>query len=100
MTGQAAHFMFYAPEKIPYAIDRYKKEALRLISVLESLFTTKGHQFLTGEKYTIADTKTFPWVRIFHRLDLSLDEYPGVKQWVERCEARPGVTEGLAVPPA
>jgi GST-like protein len=96
MFGQANHFANYAPEKIPYAIDRYVNEAHRLLRVLEKrLAETK---YLAGRDYTIADIATFPWVRSAAAGGhVDLNETPAVKNWVEGIEARPAVERGLAV---
>lgn len=98
MQGQANHFVRYAPEQIPYAQKRYQNETKRLYSVLQSQIEKRGNKFILGDKYTIADTKTFTWVRRCEACGVDLSEFPGVKAWVERCEARPGVKEGLQVP--
>ncbi|KAI0798569.1 glutathione S-transferase [Irpex lacteus] len=96
MAGQAAHFGMYAKEKIPYAIDRYMNETKRLLSVIEKNLGTR--EYLAGSTYGIADIKTFPWVRAAPRIGLDLAEYPNIKKWIEKIEARPAVKEGLAVP--
>jgi len=98
MQGQANHFALYAPEKIPYGINRYLNETRRLYSVLEARLSTR--QYLLGDKYTIADIKTFPWVRRSSGLGIDLaKEFPAVNAWVERITARPAVQAGLQVPP-
>jgi len=99
MQGQANHFKNAAPEDIPYAKKRYLDEAKRLYNVLEIRLT--GRDYLAGPakgKYSIADLKAFCWVK-FHKyagID-DLDEWPGVKAWVERIDARPAVQVGLNV---
>jgi len=98
MQGQANHFALYAPEKIPYAINRYLNETRRLYSVLEDRLQSR--QYLLGDKYTIADIKAFPWVRRSTALGLDLPkEFPAINAWVERISARPAVQAGLQVPP-
>lgn len=93
MFGQAGHFLNYAPEPIPYAIERYTNEVLRLLGVLEKRLS--GLDYLTGA-YSIADMAMFPWVRIADRLGVNR-EFPNVSCWVKRLEAREPVSRGLAV---
>ncbi|KAI0799587.1 glutathione S-transferase [Irpex lacteus] len=96
MQGQANHFNLYAPEKLPYAINRYLNETKRLYSVLESHF--EKHQWLAGEQYGIADIKTFGWVRIHGHTGVDITPYPNLQKWLQRIEERPAVKAGLAVP--
>ena len=96
MFGQYNHFANYAPEKIPYAIERYQNEANRLVRVLEKRLSTA--EYLAGDAYSIADIATFPWIRsAVSRAMLSLEATPSVARWVAAIEARPGVVRGLAV---
>jgi GST-like protein len=96
MFGQFNHFATYAPEKIPYAIDRYQNEAQRLTRVLEKRLSAAP--FLAGEEYSIADIATFPWIRsAARRGNLNLDPTPAVANWMEVIEARPAVQRGLAI---
>jgi GSH-dependent disulfide-bond oxidoreductase len=95
MFGQYNHFNRYAPEKIPYAIERYQKETLRLYSVLDKQL--KDKQFIC-DTYSIADIATFPWVATYSFMNLTLDEHPDLKQWVERMKQRPAVQKGMKVP--
>lgn len=96
MFGQYNHFANYAPEKIPYAIERYQNEANRLIRVLEKRLSEAD--YLAGREYSIADIATFPWVRsAARRGGVSLDAAPNVAHWVEAISARPGVIRGLAL---
>lgn len=95
MFGQANHFRSYAPEKIPYAIERYTNEAGRLYRVLE---TRLGESpYLAGHEYTIADMATYPWVREPERRGQDIAEFPNVKRWIGAIGARPAVQRGLAV---
>jgi GST-like protein len=94
LLGQAHHFRAYAPEKIPYAIDRYTNEANRLYNVLD--VRLRRHEYLAGE-YSIADIATFPWLRSHQRQGVDLDEYPGVKRWFDGIAERPAVKRGLEV---
>lgn len=100
MQGQADHFAIYAKEKIPYAIERYVNETKRLYSVLE--IRLKDRDYLAGPgrgTYSIADINCFPWVDIHGLIDIkTLDEWPGVKAWMERIKVRPQAQAGLAIP--
>lgn len=96
MLGQNGHFRLYAPEPIPYAIDRYSREAERLYGVLDRRLATTGAH-LTGEAFTIADMAVFPWVVTHKAQGLTLDDYPAVKAWFAAVRARPGVQAGMAV---
>jgi GST-like protein len=91
MLGQAHHFRQYAPEPIPYAIDRYTKEANRLYGVLDRRLAK--HEYLAGE-YSIADMASFPWIVPHERQGQSLDEFPNVKRWFDAIAARPAVQRG------
>lgn len=95
MFGQLNHFKKFASETIPYAIDRYEKETLRLYSVLDKQLT--DHEFICGA-YTIADVATFPWVDIYRFQGLTLDHHPNLKRWHETVAARPAVQRGMKVP--
>lgn len=95
MFGQYNHFNRYAPEKIPYAIERYKKETLRLYGVLDKQLTDKEY---ICDTYSIADIATFPWIAAYPFMELTLDNHPHLKQWVERMEQRPAVQKGMNVP--
>ncbi|KDR77592.1 hypothetical protein GALMADRAFT_155444 [Galerina marginata CBS 339.88] len=99
MQGQANHFTFAAPEKIEYAQKRYVTETRRLYSVLESHLAAGNKDFIQGEKFTLADIKTFPWVRRGSVLSIDFaTEFPKIKAWIDRIEARPDVQEGLKIP--
>ncbi|HEY9901711.1 MAG TPA: glutathione binding-like protein [Candidatus Sericytochromatia bacterium] len=95
MLGQLNHFKKFAPEKIPYAIERYEKETLRLYSVLEGQL--KEQEFLCGN-YSIADIATYPWIALYEWQGLTLDSHPHLKRWVETIQQRPAVERGMAVP--
>jgi glutathione S-transferase len=96
MQGQANHFFRYAPEKIEYGIKRYQNETRRLYSVLEERL--KNRKYLVGEKYSIADMSTFTWVRWAPWAGIELGDFPKLKEWSERIEAREAVKKGLRVP--
>ncbi len=95
MLGQANHFRVYAPEKLPYAIDRYTNEARRLYSVLDRRLGEAA--YLAGDDYSIADMATFPWTRSYERHELSIDDFPNFKRWFEEINERPAVKRGLQV---
>jgi GST-like protein len=95
MLGQANHFRAYAPEPIPYAINRYTNEARRLYGVLDRRLAQV--EYLAGE-YSIADIGAFPWLRAPDRQGVELGEYPHVARWRDAVAARPAVVRGLAVP--
>jgi GST-like protein len=86
MAGQNHHFSQYAPEKIPYAIDRYVKETSRLYAVLDRRLA--GRPFVGGE-YSIADMAIYPWIVPHERQGQQLEEFPQVKRWFESIRARP-----------
>ncbi|PVF99687.1 glutathione S-transferase [Serendipita vermifera] len=100
MQGQLNWFTKLAPEKIPYAIERYLNETKRLYSVLE--IRLKDRDYLAGPDrgtYSLADMNCFPWVNGHGYSGIeSLDPWPGVKAWTERLKARPQLLAGLAVP--
>jgi GSH-dependent disulfide-bond oxidoreductase len=81
MAGQNHHFGQYAPEKIPYAIDRYVKETNRLYGVLDRRLT--GRVFIVGNDYTIADMSAYPWIVPWQRQQQNLDDFPNLKRWFE-----------------
>lgn len=93
MLGQNGHFALYAPEKVPYAIERYGREARRLYGVLDAQLGKTG-AFVAGE-YSIADMASFPWVRTHKAQGIALDDYPNVKRWYEAIKQRPAVRRGL-----
>ncbi|WP_372000565.1 glutathione binding-like protein [Tistrella mobilis] len=95
MLGQAHHFRQYAPEKIPYAIDRYTNEAGRLYNVLDKRLSET--EWVAGDGYSIADIAIFPWIVPHERQGQSFDERPHLKRWYETMKARPAVSTGLDV---
>jgi GSH-dependent disulfide-bond oxidoreductase len=93
MAGQNHHFAHYAPEKLPYAIERYVKETQRLYGVLERRL--EGRDFITGE-YSIADMAAYPWCLLWQRQGITLAEYPNIGGWLERIGARPATQRAYA----
>jgi GST-like protein len=94
MLGQVHHFRIYAPEKIPYAIDRYTNEANRLYGVLDKRLADR--EFVAGE-YSIADMAVAPWAKLWERQGQNIDDFPHVKRWLETVLARPAVERALNV---
>jgi GST-like protein len=95
MLGQHGHFALYAPEKIPYAIERYRDEAARLYRVLDTQLGKTG-AYVAGD-YSIADIACFPWTMTHKAQGFTLDDYPNVKRWYAEVRARPQVQAGLAI---
>jgi GST-like protein len=93
MAGQNHHFALYAPEKIPYAIDRYVKETSRLYGVLNKRLG--GRDFIIGKQYTIADMASYPWVRP-ERQGQNIDDFPHLKRWLAAIKARPATVRAYA----
>lgn len=96
MMGQANVFFRYAPEKIPYAIDRYQREVRRLLETLDRRLSE--HEYLAGD-YSIADIATWPWARGYDWSGVSIDGLPHLQRWLDAVAARPAVQRGFAVPP-
>ena len=95
MLGQAHHFLGYSPEKIPYAMDRYRNEANRLYNVLDRRLGDTD--YLAGSEYSIADMAVWPWTRRPERQGVNRDDYPNFKRWFAAIEARPAVQRGVEV---
>jgi GSH-dependent disulfide-bond oxidoreductase len=94
MFGQANYF-YRLEEKVPFAVERYYKEAIRLYKVLEQ--TLGQRDYLAGE-YSIADIATYPWVGRHDGHNVKLEEFPNVKRWFDAISQRPAVKRGMAVP--
>ncbi len=95
MTGQYGHFNVYAPEKIAYAIDRYTREAQRLLGVLDKRLA--GRAFLAGDDYTIADMASYPWISPYRTAPIDLEPYPEVRRWQAVIAARPATARAYAL---
>jgi glutathione S-transferase len=95
MMGQANVFYRYAPERIPYAIDRYQREVRRLFEVLETRLD--GREFLAGD-YSIADIANWSWVRGYKWSGVTLDGLPNLTRWLVAIGKRPAVKRGVDVP--
>jgi GSH-dependent disulfide-bond oxidoreductase len=94
MFGQANYF-FRLQEKVPYAIERFHKEALRLYGVLDKQLGQR--EYIAGE-YSIADIATYPWVGRHEMHHVNLNDFANVKRWFDTISARPAVQRGMAVP--
>ena len=94
MLGQAHHFRLYAPEKLPYAIDRYTNEAHRIYNVIDKRLAEAA--YLAGE-YSIADIAVYPWLVPHNMQGQNLDDTPNLKRWYEEVRNRPAVQRGFAV---
>lgn len=94
MAGQNGHFLLYAPEQVPYAIDRYGKEVDRLYGVLDSQLARTG-AFVAGADYSIADMAIFPWVRTHKAQHIDLGQFPHIERWYNALFERPAVKRGL-----
>jgi GST-like protein len=94
MAGQAHHFRKYAPEQVPYAIDRYTNEVNRLYGVMNKRLADRD--FLAGE-YSIADMAAIGWVKPYKDQGQDLEDFPNLKRWFETLMARPAVERALVV---
>jgi GST-like protein len=95
MLGQNHHFRQYAPEKLPYAIDRYTNEAKRLYGVIDRRLAASA--WLGGADYSIADIATWPWLRNWKNQGIELSEYPHLEAWFHAIDQRPAVQRGVKV---
>ncbi len=93
MLGQNHHFSQYAPEKIPYAIDRYVNETHRLYGVLNKRLGDR--EFVAGD-YSIADMAMYPWIVPYEKQGQNLDDFPHLKRWFETIARRPAVQAAYA----
>ncbi len=94
MAGQNHHFGVYAPEKLPYAINRYVNETNRLYGVLDRQLA--GRDFITGEHYTIADMASYPWIVPWQRQQQNLDDFPNLQRWFTAIRERPATVRAYA----
>ncbi len=94
MLGQNHHFNHYAPEQVPYAINRYQKETERLYGVLER--SLEGKEFIAGA-YSIADMAIYPWAVPHTRQNIKFDEFPNIRRWYDSIRARPAVQKAYEV---
>jgi GSH-dependent disulfide-bond oxidoreductase len=97
MMGQANVFYRYAPERIPYAIERYQREVRRLLEVLDTRLA--DNEFLAGD-YSIADIANWSWVRGYKWSGVTLDGLGHLSRWLDAIGKRPAVKRGVDVPEA
>jgi GST-like protein len=95
MLGQTHHFRLYAPDKLPYAIDRYTNEARRLYGVMNTQLAS--HRYIAGASYSVADIAIFPWLRNWANQGIEWEDYPHVKAWFDKIAKRPAVVRGVSV---
>jgi GSH-dependent disulfide-bond oxidoreductase len=94
MAGQNHHFVRYAPEKIPYAMERYIKETNRLYGVLDRRLAVR--EFIAGDAYTIADIAAYPWIVPWKRQQQDLDSFPNLRRWFNAVRERPATQRAYA----
>jgi GST-like protein len=94
MAGQAGHFRLYAPEPVPYAVDRYTNEVNRLYGVLDRRLADRP--YICGE-YSIADMACWPWILPHERHGQHLDQFPNLQRWYEHLKTRPALRRGYDV---
>lgn len=95
MTGQYGHFHVYAPEDVPYAKQRYRKEVERLLGVLDGQLGK--HPFVAGDEYSIADMAIYPWINAYDKAPLDLASYPNLQRWHAAIAARPATQRAYAL---
>ena len=95
MTGQYGHFHVYAPEDIAYAKDRYRKEAERLLGVLDKQL--EGRAFIAGDNYSIADMASYPWISPYDKAPLDLTPFANVRRWQAAIRERPATKRAYAL---
>ena len=95
MLGQAHHFRIYAPEKVPYAIERYTNEARRLYGVMNRRLAKSP--YIGGADYSIADIAIFPWLRSWQNQGIDWNDFPHLRRWFDEVAARPAVVRGVEV---
>ncbi len=95
MTGQYGHFHVYAPEDVPYAKERYRKEAERLLGVLDKRLEDRA--FITGGDYTIADMASYPWIGVYDKAPIDMAPFANVQRWHAAIRARPATQRAYAL---
>jgi len=95
MLGQAHHFRIYAPEKIPYAVERYTNEAQRMYGVMDKRLARS--RYIGGRDYGIADMAIFPWLRSWKNQGIDWADFPHLKGWFDEIAARPAVARGVEI---
>jgi GSH-dependent disulfide-bond oxidoreductase len=94
MAGQNGHFNVYAPEKVPYAIDRYTKETNRLYGVMNKRLATRDY---LADEYSIADMASYPWIVPYETHKQDINDFPNLKRWFDAIKARPAVVKAYEV---
>ncbi|HET6546433.1 MAG TPA: glutathione binding-like protein [Rhodanobacteraceae bacterium] len=97
MAGQNHHFNRYAPEKLPYAIERYERETARLYGVLDRRL--EGRAFICGDDYTIADMAAYPWIVPHGEQNQDLADFPHIRRWFDAIAVRPATIRAYAIGP-
>lgn len=92
ILGNTKHFLYHAPEEIPYAVKRFNNEAKRIFNIIENQLSE--NPYLAGD-YSIADIATFPWVREYERYSINKDQIPNMCKWMEKLTERKAVGKGL-----
>ena len=95
MMGQHGHFKLYAPDRIDYATDRYRREVERLFGVMDRRLS--DNQYLAGNEYSIADIACFPWVQTYRAQEIDLKGYEHASRWYEELKQRPALRQGMSV---
>lgn len=95
MTGQYGHFHVYAPEDLPYAKDRYQREVLRLLGVLDRRL--EGREFIAADAFSIADMAAHPWINPYTKAPLDLEPFANVRRWHDAIARRPAVKRAYAI---
>ena len=95
MTGQYGHFHVYAPEEVPYARERYRKEAERLLGVLDKRLEDRA--FIAGNDYTIADMASYPWIDPYARAPVDLAPFAQLRRWRDAIATRPATQRAYAL---
>ena len=90
--GNTKHFMYHAPEEVPYAVKRFNNEAKRIFTIIEAQLGE--NDFLAGD-YSIADIATYPWVRDYERYGMTADQIPNLCKWLDRIVERKAVNKGI-----
>jgi GST-like protein len=93
--GQAHHFNRFAPEEVPYALERYNSEAQRLWSVLDKRLYNREY---VVDQLSIADFAIYPWAARYEWQKITLEDYPNVKSWMQRMLTLEAVQKGMMVP--
>ncbi len=92
--GNTKHFMYHAPESVPYAIKRFNNETKRIFSIIEKQLSE--NEFIAGS-YSIADIATFPWIKEYERFGMTSDQLPHINAWLDKLNEREAVKKGLDV---